>query len=64
MGMGGGYYDRTLAYQRRHPQWRKPKLIGYAYNCQKVEGLQREVWDIPLHGAITETGYLEFRNNK
>lgn len=64
MGMGGGYYDRTLAYQRRHPLWRRPHLIGYGYDCQRVDDLQRRDWDIPLHGIITESGYTAFTNNR
>ena len=38
LGMGGGFYDRTLA--RLHEQdWQKPQLIGLAHECQKVESI-------------------------
>jgi len=52
LGMGGGFYDRTLA--RLHEQnWQKPQLIGLAHECQKVENLPIESWDVPLKTIIT-----------
>lgn len=56
LGMGGGFYDRTLAglpRQRRHPL-----LIGVAHSFQLVDSLPREPWDIPLHGIATEQGMV------
>lgn len=55
LGMGGGYYDRTLAYLNRRQHWRRPLLLGVAYDFQKLEKLKAESWDIPLHGVITES---------
>lgn len=54
LGMGGGYYDRTLAYlwQRRH--WRRPVLAGIAHECQKVGALETNPWDVPLDLIVTE----------
>ncbi|WP_372761538.1 5-formyltetrahydrofolate cyclo-ligase [Pseudoalteromonas sp.] len=52
LGMGGGFYDRTLA--RLHQQhWQKPQLIGLAHDCQKVASLPIESWDVPLKTIIT-----------
>ncbi|EGI74190.1 5-formyltetrahydrofolate cyclo-ligase [Pseudoalteromonas distincta] len=52
LGMGGGFYDRTLA--RLHEQnWQKPQLIGLAHECQKVDALPIESWDVPLKTIIT-----------
>lgn len=52
LGMGGGFYDRTLA--RYYTEgWQKPLLIGIAHNCQKVESLPIESWDIPLKTIVT-----------
>jgi 5-formyltetrahydrofolate cyclo-ligase len=52
LGMGGGFYDRTLA--RLHEQnWQKPQLIGLAHECQKVDALPIESWDVPLETIIT-----------
>jgi 5-formyltetrahydrofolate cyclo-ligase len=55
LGMGGGYYDRTLAYLNRRRHWRKPHLLGTAYSFQQVETLPHAPWDVPLHGIATET---------
>lgn len=55
MGMGGGYYDRTLAYLRRRSSWRRPRLIGVAHECQRVEKLPLNRWDVPLDLVITES---------
>ncbi|MEK6748344.1 MAG: 5-formyltetrahydrofolate cyclo-ligase [Pseudomonadota bacterium] len=54
LGMGGGYYDRTFEYLLRRKVWRKPLLIGVAYEFQQVSQLPREPWDVPLCGVITE----------
>lgn len=54
LGMGGGYYDRTLAYLARRNHWRKPNLLGTAYAFQQVDALPHESWDVPLHGIATE----------
>jgi 5-formyltetrahydrofolate cyclo-ligase len=61
LGMGGGYYDRTLAYLTRRRYWRKPRLLGTAYDFQRVESLPHEAWDIPLQGIATESGILEVK---
>ena len=58
LGMGGGYYDRTLAYLARRRHWRKPHLLGTAYAFQQVKHLPYEPWDIPLHGIVTESSLL------
>lgn len=61
MGMGGGYYDRTLAYQLKHKRYLRPALIGFAHHLQRVEKLTQQRWDVPLHGVITEQGYQSFQ---
>ncbi|NBF07698.1 5-formyltetrahydrofolate cyclo-ligase [Pseudomonas sp. Fl4BN1] len=57
LGMGGGFYDRSLAYLARRKSWRKPKLLGLAHECQKVERLDQASWDVPLHGTVTDQGW-------
>jgi 5-formyltetrahydrofolate cyclo-ligase len=60
LGMGGGFYDRTLA------GWHKEQImppinadalklypIGIAHDCQRVKSIPTEVWDIPLPEIIT-----------
>ncbi len=60
LGMGGGFYDRTLAYLRQRRQWRRPLLIGLAHECQEVERLPERPWDVPLNGVLTESRLLCF----
>ncbi|MBE9567335.1 MAG: 5-formyltetrahydrofolate cyclo-ligase [Proteobacteria bacterium] len=54
MGMGGGFYDRTLSYLQHRRYWRKPVLVGLAHEIQKVERLDTQSWDIPLDYIMTE----------
>ena len=54
LGMGGGFYDRSLAYLARRQNWRKPTLLGLAHECQKVERLVQASWDVPLAGTVTD----------
>jgi len=52
--MGGGFYDRTFAYLGAERMWRRPRLIGIAYEFQKVAKIKAFRWDIPLHCTVTE----------
>lgn len=54
LGMGGGFYDRTLAFRQRHPRWRRPRLIGVAHECQRLERIDSRPWDVPLDAILTE----------
>jgi len=54
LGMGGGFYDRSLAYLARRQSWRKPTLLGLAHECQKVDRLAQASWDVPLAGTVTD----------
>ncbi|MCX7078247.1 MAG: 5-formyltetrahydrofolate cyclo-ligase [Pseudomonas sp.] len=54
LGMGGGFYDRSLAYLARRKTWRKPTLLGLAHECQKVERLAQASWDVPMQGTVTD----------
>ena len=54
VGMGGGFYDRTLAFLRQRKYWHKPNLLGIAYEFQKHQGLKPNPWDIPLQSVVTE----------
>ncbi|MDU2773805.1 MAG: 5-formyltetrahydrofolate cyclo-ligase [Klebsiella grimontii] len=49
LGMGGGFYDRTLQNWRQH----RLQPVGYAHDCQQVDALPTERWDIPLPAVIT-----------
>jgi 5-formyltetrahydrofolate cyclo-ligase len=54
LGMGGGFYDRSLEFLRHRRHWRKPQVLGIAYDFQRVNGLTPDSWDIPLQGVITD----------
>ena len=55
LGMGGGYYDRALAFKQTLSETHSPLLIGLAYELQKVNALEINSWDIPMDGIISET---------
>jgi 5-formyltetrahydrofolate cyclo-ligase len=57
LGMGGGFYDRSLAYRARRKAWQKPVLLGLAHECQKVEKLAVASWDVPLQGTVSDKGW-------
>ena len=46
IGMGGGYYDRALAFTRHRHRVLKPRLTGVAFNCQKSDSFSANPWDI------------------
>ena len=54
IGMGSAYFDRCFAFLRHKKHWRRPKLVGLAFNCQQVEKIKPNPWDIPLYRVITE----------
>lgn len=54
LGMGGGFYDRTLAYMKCRQHWKKPVLAGLAHEIQKTENLSSQSWDVPLDFIMTE----------
>ncbi len=54
LGMGGGFYDRSLAFLRNRRIWRKPRLFGLAHESQRVDALPVQPWDIPLQAVVTD----------
>ena len=48
LGMGGGFYDRTLQ------NWRQKSFlpVGLAHRCQEVDNLPVESWDMPLFTVL------------
>ncbi|WP_205882118.1 5-formyltetrahydrofolate cyclo-ligase [Leeia aquatica] len=59
LGMGGGFYDATLA-SLRGRRAAGPWLVGLAYACQQVEALPVDSWDIRLDALLTEQGWQRF----
>ncbi|RYY80030.1 MAG: 5-formyltetrahydrofolate cyclo-ligase [Moraxellaceae bacterium] len=54
VGMGGGYYDRTL--WKQHKAYR----LGLAYDFQRAERLTRQAWDQPLDAVVTPSTFYQF----
>lgn len=48
LGMGGGFYDRTLAGLDR------PLKVGLGFSCQELDGMAGESWDVALDYVLTE----------
>ncbi len=59
LGMGGGFYDRTFAYQQQRAGLQRPRLIGLAHELQRVERLPVASWDIPLSAIVTDQQIYE-----
>lgn len=57
LGMGSGYYDRTL---QGHKQGKKPVLLGVGYEAQCVSSITNDSWDVALDGVITEKQIIFF----
>ena len=57
LGMGGGFYDRSLAYRAMRKKSHKPTLLGLAHECQRVDRLPLESWDVALQATVTDQGW-------
>ena len=55
IGMGGGYFDRAFAFLADRNHWLRPKLIGVAFECQRVPKIAPNPWDIRVFRIFTET---------
>ncbi|WP_437888861.1 5-formyltetrahydrofolate cyclo-ligase [Phytobacter sp. V91] len=56
LGMGGGFYDRTLQHWQRY----RLQPVGYAHDCQRVDALPVEQWDIPLPAVVTPSALWQW----
>jgi 5-formyltetrahydrofolate cyclo-ligase len=61
LGMGGGFYDRALAFRRARKSWMGPHLVGLAFDCQRVDTVFADIWDVRLDSLATESGLEHFR---
>ncbi|MEX0899593.1 MAG: 5-formyltetrahydrofolate cyclo-ligase [Gammaproteobacteria bacterium] len=64
LGMGAGYYDRTFEFRRGRRHWLGPLLIGFGYECQRIDTLPAMPWDVPLDGVVTEEGVQMFTRRR
>jgi 5-formyltetrahydrofolate cyclo-ligase len=60
LGMGGGYYDRCFSFTHKRRHWHKPRLMGLAYEFQRLPLIKPEPWDVPLDAVATEQGVYHF----
>lgn len=54
IGMGAGFYDRSLAFLGARRYWQRPRLIGLAHECQRVDAIEPQPWDRPMDAVVTE----------
>ncbi len=57
LGMGGGFYDHSFGYLNRRTRWRRPRLIGVAFELQRADKIPSRPWDVRLDGVVTEKGF-------
>ncbi len=55
LGMGGGFYDKSLAFLHRRRIWKQPHIIGIAHDFQIVDNLPSDPWDVQLDALVTDT---------
>lgn len=58
LGMGGGFYDRTLAQLKALGT--NTRIIGLAHDCQCVDQIPLEAWDMPLQQIFTPSCHYKF----
>jgi 5-formyltetrahydrofolate cyclo-ligase len=56
LGMGGGFYDRALAFRRQRHYWTGPRLVGLSFDCQRADTVFAQPWDVRLDSLATESG--------
>lgn len=61
LGMGGGFYDRAFSFKKTS-RTLGPKLVGLAHECQRVDDLQVDSWDISLDGILTDQRFIHIKS--
>jgi 5-formyltetrahydrofolate cyclo-ligase len=64
VGMGGGFYDRTLAFMHHRRRWHRPRLMGLAHALQQTDPLSANPWDVPLDAVATDRELFLFNRDK
>jgi 5-formyltetrahydrofolate cyclo-ligase len=59
LGMGGGWYDRSLAFRRDRPT-APPWLVGAGFAAQRLDAIADAPWDVGLDAVCTEADTLLF----
>ena len=52
LGMGGGWYDRSLAFRHETPA--PPWLVGAGFSAQRVDAIESQPWDVRLDAVCCE----------
>jgi 5-formyltetrahydrofolate cyclo-ligase len=60
LGMGGGFYDRALAFRRHRRHWFGPRLVGLGFRCQQADSVFAQSHDVRLDALATEAGVRHF----
>ncbi len=60
LGSGAGFYDRCLRRLQSSRRWRRPKLVGIAYEHQRIDALVPDSWDVPMDAVLTENRLHRF----
>jgi 5-formyltetrahydrofolate cyclo-ligase len=63
IGMGRGFYDRHFAHRLRTGRYRRPLLVGLAYDAQQVASLPRAAHDVPLDAIVTQSSVRRFHGS-
>lgn len=62
LGMGGGYYDRTLAFLALRANFRRPHFIGLAYAFQQISAVPHQKHDVQLEAVVTDADCFSCRS--
>jgi 5-formyltetrahydrofolate cyclo-ligase len=60
LGMGGGFYDRSLTHRTQQHHWQRPHCMGAAYSIQEIGPIAVHPWDVALDAIVTEQGIQQF----
>lgn len=60
LGMGGGFYDRTLESWQNEG---RPFPVGLAHDCQQLPDIPTDVWDVPLPALLTPSHRWEWAHH-
>jgi 5-formyltetrahydrofolate cyclo-ligase len=55
IGMGRGFYDRHFEFRHTRHHWRRPLLIGIAFDIQRTNPLTVAPHDVPMDAVVTES---------
>ncbi len=58
IGYGAGHYDRAI--ERLRKKGRSPRLIGIAFDIQRVQSVPAEPHDVAVDAILTESGLKHF----